>query len=220
MKPKHTLLLGSALSILAPACFATGVSPVLFALKERNYSAATAAARGMPAQAAVAALRVPAALNNTPAQWMLAEAYWRAGDKGNSGKWAYMARMGTILDASVCSSGQARSQTDRLIARSYKVILDYVHNNTKAEQDALFFAAMHYSANYAKQQDPSWTCRAWAIKSQHPVEAMTFAPDTWINLRRDVMTDVLKKSHLPYLIAPLPAEISDDPLKRDFNIKP
>lgn len=201
----------------AQAQVSAGSREMLLALAQKDYQLAYQRFAKLPPQEAARALLPAAQRNNTPAQWMLAQAYWAAGEKEKSGRWVYTARMGTLLDASVCMTARA-NEIESMIATNYKTLLSAVRKDHMLEQEALRFAGNHYVNTFRLYQDPAWTCRMWFAQ---PDKSKTrsykiLAQETWVEKRKAALTDILNRSGLSKLLDNIREE-SDDPLKRNFD---
>lgn len=210
-----TILVLAGTTALAQTVLTPVGKQVLLKLAERDYTAANTLFESMPARDAVAALTPAALRNNTQAQWMLARAYWMTGDQALAGRWAYTARMGTILDATVCADIGARN-SDQILAFPYRNMLDAVRRDPIAEQQAVHFASQHYAKSWKRYQDPAWTCRAWQATKGKAIYGQTSEEVRWALQRRVMLESLLRKSGLSALMKE-DRNTSTDPLQQDFG---
>lgn len=210
------ILLTLSTPVMGATPFSQPTQTMLYSLAAQNYAAARQQSNLLPAQDAILALTPAAVRNNTNAQWMLAQAYWKAGDKQHAGYWGYTARMGTILDAAVCLERDAKN-ADTSLAYPYRDILNHVRSDPLLEQEAVRFAGQHFSKSFYYYQDPLWTCRTWAQSLGRETKYSNAHPEKeWNEIRLRSLEILLRKSGLPQLIPKMPTK-KNDPFKQNFG---
>lgn len=177
------------MNILAIATLAS-ISATSFAspnieglLSERKYSEATSVARQMPAGRVIEQFSPLAAKNDAPAQWILAETFWRNNQKQDAIKWAYTALVGTQLDISGCKE---KDKAVQWMMQAHDAIFREARRQPEMQYQGLHFAMKHHADQRSLPNDKEWACRLNAQLNARPEsEATIRISDTLLMRRRD-----------------------------------
>lgn len=200
------------------ACASASASPAQLrkALEDKNYATAGAIVQRAPPGQHRALLTAVAKQNLVPAQWLLAGDYWRAGQTDKAVSWAFLARMGTLLDSSVCLDRRAE-QVDSYVAHSYQAIFVRGASDPALEQRALREASAFHQQVIARPMDPEWTCRYWgAIDPQkRQVKTNPTNNNKMLEERKRALQRVLRRGRIDNGI-PIQGAIEKDPIKKSL----
>lgn len=160
LKPRYDVFMKTSLVLTAILTAIPGFSwssPSIETLvAEKNYSEATAMARQMPAIRVIEQFSSLAAKNDSPAQWILAESYWRNNQKQEAINWAYAALVGTQLDISGCKD---KDKAVQWMMQIYQAIFREARRQPEMQYEGLHFAMNHHADQRSLPNDQEWVCR-------------------------------------------------------------
>lgn len=169
-------------------------------LSSQRYSEAFQEAKRLPTANIISQVQRLAQGNDAPAQWILADAYWRAGQKEQAVHWGYTALISTRLDASGC---RYPKHVVPWMMQSY----EYIFSEARRRPDLLSGAVKKALAQHAKQSDlptdQAWACRLGAYLSGAKNDSALRMPSeaTLKRRRLDALKDLAKNAKVKLEVA-------------------
>lgn len=193
----RTGLLALSLILLSPMARAQDLQALL---SSQRYSEAFREARNQPAERVIAQVERQAQGNDAPVQWILAEAYWRAGNKERSVQWGYTALVSTQLDASGCR------YPDKIVPwmmQSYQYIFSEARRRPDVQSDAVKIALARHAKITTLPSDQAWACRLGVqLAGTHNDAGLRTASEQTIKRRRtNALKDLIKAAHVKIELA-------------------
>lgn len=131
-------------------------------LSSQRYSDAFQEAKRLPTSNIIGQVQRLAQKNDAPAQWILADAYWRAGQKEQAVHWGYTALISTSLDASGC---RYPKHIVPWMMQSYGYIFSEARRRPDLLSDAVKMALSRHAKQTELPTDQAWACRLGAYLS-------------------------------------------------------
>ena len=185
------LLTGTFLGTLSFDALASQSLPKT--LEERNYPGAIQHARKLPANQVISELTPFVQQDLTPAQWILADAYWRKGQNQLAIEWAYVALVGTQLDTAT----GCRNQTAGMgwMINAFQPIFREARRTPQVQSMALRKAMSYHQSRKtnALPQDYAWICRINASLRHEKWTPKNLPAETLQRLRNAELNSLINK---------------------------
>lgn len=177
-----TLTIIASLLLIHPGA-AHGAETLATLVAGKRYSEATHLSNRQTPTQAIAQIRPLSLKNNSPAQWILADAYWRGGQRQEAIQWAYTALVGTQLDVSSC---RAKEKVVPWMQQTHQAIFREARRHPEIQSRALRFAMQHHADQTSLPPDQAWACRLGAyLNGRKPETGTITSPNELVWRRRD-----------------------------------
>lgn len=192
------ILAGLALPLLFSVVFGAQAQPndLDLLLTSGRYSEASQVARQMPSGKVISLLSSAATSRNAPAQWLLADTYWRAGQKEKAVYLGYEALVSTQLDASVC---RYNTKVAAWMMQSYEPIFREARRRPHLQAQAIQAALESHAASPTMPIDNIWACALGAHlegKTNSPSATRIPSESTMERKRRYELESLIEKAGL------------------------
>lgn len=170
-------------SLLIGHCSFAFANALERSLAARDYSGAIQQSRKLPPDQIIATLTPIAQKDLTPAQWILADAYWRKKDNSQAIQWAYIAVVGTQLDTATGCRSQTMGMSWMLNA--FQPIFREARQNPYTQSIALKKAISYHQAhqNNPLPLDYGWICRVNASLKKETWNERSAPPESLKRIR-------------------------------------
>jgi hypothetical protein len=142
--------------MLTWAGMAHGTETLATLIASKRYSEATGFSKQQTPAQVIAQVRPLSLKNDAPAQWMLADAYWRANQREEAIQWAYTALVSTRLDVSSCRN---KENVVPWMMQNYQAIFREARRHPEIQARALRFSMSHHASQITLPKDQAWACR-------------------------------------------------------------
>ena len=167
--------------LVATPLAALGAETLSSLIVSKRYSEATNFAKQQKPEQVISQVKPLAMKNDAPAQWILADAYWRGNKRQEAIQWGYTALVSTQLDVSSC---RLKENVVPWMMQTYQVIFREARRHPDIQSKALRFAMNHHAEQTTLPTDQAWACRLGAYLNGRKQETGTIGSSGELVWRR------------------------------------